>query len=109
MKSHVGIAGMMWLIATSWGTAETKPTAPKSDPRAAALMQAAAKTRYTWSHDVTAGSGKLDWEKDGKSGAGTFRDVLRQAGGLTFSAEGGAEVPKEAQEHIGSMISHRAP
>jgi hypothetical protein len=109
MKLHVGIAGVVWLAATSWGIAETKPTAPKGDPRAAALMEAASKTRYTWSQDNTAVSGKIEWDKDGKSGAATFRDVFHQRGGLTFSPEGGGEVPEEVREHVGSMIAHRVP
>src|SRR6202035_2930699 len=108
MKLHVGIAGVLWLAATSWGIAETKP-APRGDPRAAALMEAASKTRYTWSQDNTAVSGKIEWDKDGKSGAATFRDVFHQRGGLTFSPESGGEVPEEVREHVGSMISHRAP
>ncbi len=109
MKLHVWIAGVVCLTGTGLRAAEEKPATSKSDPRAAALMEEAAKTRYAWSQEVTAVTGKLAWEKDGKAGGGAFRSMLRQRGGLTISALGDAEVPAEVQEHIGSLISHRTP
>ncbi len=33
MKSQVWIVGVVWLVATSLATAESKPIAPKGDPR----------------------------------------------------------------------------
>jgi hypothetical protein len=90
---------------------EDRPTMPKSDPRAQGLMEQAAKTRYVWSPEVTAVSGKFTWEQDGKSGAGTFRSVLHPRGGTgtSFTAQGNSEVPADVKEHIGSLISHRTP
>jgi hypothetical protein len=107
MKLHIGIVGALWLTATALWAADEKPAAPKVDPRAAALLQEAGKTRYVWSPEMNVVSGKFTWEKDGQNGAGTFRSVLHQRGGLTISAEGNAEVPAEVKDHIGSMIMHR--
>jgi hypothetical protein len=102
-------AAIILLIGTCSLTAEEKPATPKGDPRAAALMEEAAKTRYVWSPELTAVSGKFTWEKNGQSGSGTFRSMLRQRGGFTVSTESGAEIPTEVKDHIGSMISHRTP
>jgi len=86
MKRHIWILGVFWLAGTTLRADDPKPkpTPTKGDPRAAALLQEAAKTRYTWSPDVTALSGKIAWEKDGQAGLGTFRSVLRKRGGLTI-------------------------
>jgi hypothetical protein len=73
MKLHIGIFGVFFLAGLA--TADEKQAPPKSDPRAAALLQEAAKTRYTWSPEISAVSGKFTWEKGGKSGAGTFHSV----------------------------------
>jgi hypothetical protein len=108
MKLCLSITSIVCLIGTGL-RAEDRPGAPKGDPRAAALMEEAAKTRYVWSPEVTAVSGKFTWHNDGKSGAGTFRSILRQKGGLTFTAEGASEVPADVKEHIGSLINHRTP
>lgn len=108
MKLHMGIVGAFWLAGSGLWAADEKPTAPKGDPRGAALLQEAAKTRYTWSLEVSAVSGKFAWEKDGTSGTGTFRSVLHKRGGLAITAEGNAEVPADVKEHIGSTIMHRA-
>lgn len=100
--------GLGCLVGSCWA-AEPKQGAAKGDPRAEALMQEAARTRYTWSPDAVAVSGKIAWEKDGKAGAGTFRSVLRQRGGLTITPEGDTPVPAEVNEHVASMINHRVP
>jgi hypothetical protein len=107
MKVHMGIVSAFWLAGTGLWAADEKQAAPKGDPRAAALLQETAKTRYTWTPEMSVVSGKFTWEKDGNNGAGTFRSVLRQRGGLTISAEGNAEVPADVKDHIGSMIMHR--
>jgi Protein of unknown function (DUF3386) len=109
MKLHVWTASLVWLAGTGLQAADTKPTPTKGDPRAAALMQEAAKTRYTWSPDVSAVSGKIAWEKDGRAGAGTFRSVLRQRGGLSITADGDEQVPTDVKDHVASMINHRVP
>jgi hypothetical protein len=101
MKPHIGIIVAFWLAGTGLWAADEKQAAPKGDPRGAALLQEAAKTRYTWSPEVSAVSGKFAWEKDGKAGAGTFRSVLHKRGGLAIKAEGDAEVPAEVKDHIG--------
>jgi hypothetical protein len=79
----------------------------KGDPRAAALMQEASRTRYTWSPEVAAVSGKIAWDKDGKAGGGTFRSILRPRGGLTITPDGEAQVPADVKDHVASMIGHR--
>ena len=107
MKLHIGIVVAFWLAGTALWAADEKSAAPKGDPRAAALLQEAAKTRYVWSPEMSVVSGKFTWEKDGNSGAGTFRSVLHQRGGLTISAEGNGEIPADVKDHIGSMIMHR--
>jgi hypothetical protein len=107
MNRFIMSAGIACLIVVGVLAADSPPA--KGDPRAAALLQEAAKTRYTWSPDVTAVAGKFVWEKDGKNGAGTFRSVLRQRGVLTVSSQGDGEVPSEVKDHIGSLISHRTP
>jgi hypothetical protein len=109
MKLHIGIVSVVWLAGTALWAADEKQAAPKGDPRGAALLQEAAKTRYTWIPDVSAVSGKFAWEKDGKSGAGTFRSVMHKRGGLNITAEGDAEVPTDVKDHIGSMIMHCIP
>jgi hypothetical protein len=109
MKRHLWMAGMVCLAGTTLRAAEAQPAAARGDARAASLLQEASGTRYTWAPDITAVSGKLAWEKDGKAGAGTFRAVLRQRDGLTITAEGGAPVPDEVKERVASMINHRVP
>jgi Protein of unknown function (DUF3386) len=110
MRLRVWIAGVACLMGTNLGTAEDDKTgALKGDPRAITLMEEAARTRYTWSQQVTGVSGKFTWHNEGKSGAGTFHSTLRQRGGTTFTAEGGGEVPEEVKDHIGSLIGHRVP
>ncbi len=91
-----------------WG-ADAKHPASKGDARAAALLRDAASTRYTWSADVTAVSGKIAWDQDGNKGRGTFRSALHQRGGFTITAEGDGSVPAEVKEHVASMIGHRVP
>jgi len=108
MKLQFFMVGVVWLVATSLATAESRPSTP-GDPRAAALMEAASKTRYTWSPDVSVVSGKLEWEADGKSGTATFRDALHKRGGFSITPESGGEVPKDVQDHVASMIGHRIP
>jgi hypothetical protein len=109
MKLHVWMAGVVLLAGGRLQAGDIKQPAPKGDPRAAALMQEAAKTRYTWSPDVVAVSGKITWHHDGKSGAASFRSVLRQRGGLTFAVEGDGQVPSDVRDHVASMINHRVP
>jgi hypothetical protein len=101
------MVGVVCLAGSTLQAAPTKPEAAKGDPRAAALLQEASKTRYTWSPDITVVSGKLTWEKDGKAGAGTFRSVLHKHDGLTITPEGNGQVPEEVKEHVASMINHR--
>jgi hypothetical protein len=108
MKFRVVIVGLVSLIGSGLN-AQDKPAAQKGDPRAADLMEQAAKSRYTWSQDFAAVSGKFTWNIDGKSGAGTFHYKLRQKGGPTFTADGGTEIPADVKEHIASMIFHRVP
>jgi hypothetical protein len=97
-------------LAGSWLWAADVDQGPaKGDPRAEVLLQKAARTRYTWAPEAVAVSGAITWEKDGKAGAGTFRSVLRQRGGLTITPEGDAQVPTEVKEHVASMIGHRVP
>lgn len=107
MKLHVTIAAALCLVATALHAAD-KPKA-QGDPRAAALMAEGSKTRYVWSPEVTAVTGSFTWDMDGKSGSGTFHDVFHKRGGFEMTGEGGAEVPEEVKEHIGSMIAHRIP
>jgi hypothetical protein len=107
MKRYIGIIGALWLAGTGILAAEEKPTAPKGDPRAGALLQEAAKTRYTWNPEISAVSGKFNWTQEGNSGAGAFRSEVHKRGGLTITPEGNAEIPAEVKEHIGSMIMHR--
>jgi hypothetical protein len=102
-------AGFFCLAGSGLQAAGTKQDGAKGDARAAALLQEAARTRYTWSPDVMAVSGKIAWQKDDKSGAGTFRSVLRQRGGLTITPEGEAQVPPDVKDHVASMINHRVP
>jgi hypothetical protein len=109
MKLHVWTVGLVWLAGASLQADDAKQTPSKGDPRAAALMQEAAKTRYTWSPDISAVSGKIAWEKDGRAGAGTFRSILRQRGGLSITADGDEQVPTDVKEHVASMINHRVP
>jgi len=104
-----------WMLAlvccggAGLAAADVKPLAPKGDSRAAALMAEAAKTRYTWSPEVTAVSGKFSCEMNGKAVSGTFRSALHQRGGFSIDAEGDADTLKEVKDHIGSLISHRTP
>ena len=107
MKLHLWMAGFVWLTGTALQAADTKDSA--GDPRAAALMKEASKTRYTWNPEMVAVSGKITWEKDGNAGAGTFRSVLRQRGGLTITADRDTQVPSDVKSHVASMIGHRVP
>ena len=109
MKLHIGIVCVFFFVSTGLASADEKQAPRKGDPRAAALLQQAAKTRYTWSPEISAVSGKFTWEKDGSSGAGTFRSVLHKRDGLTITADGNAEIPDEVKDHIGSTIMHRVP
>ncbi len=109
MKWWVWTACVSCLTVSCLWAADTNQGAAKGDPRAEALLQEASRTRYTWSPEVVAVSGTIAWEKDGKAGAGTFRWVLRQRGGLTITPEGDAQVPAEVKEHVASMIGHRVP
>jgi hypothetical protein len=109
MRRHVWVVGVLFLAAAGLQAADTKLDGAKGDPRAAALLHEASRTRYTWSPDVVAVSGKIAWDKDGKTGTGTFRSVLRQRGGLTITPQGDAAVPEDVQEHVASMINHRVP
>jgi hypothetical protein len=88
---------------------DDKDSAAKGDPRAAALMHEAMKTRYSWSPEITAVTGKVSWELNGQAGTANFRDQLHQRNGLTFTPDNSAQVPTEVKEHVGSMISHRSP
>jgi hypothetical protein len=107
MKWHVWVAGLCCLAGAGLEAADTKVTTGQGDARAAALLQEASRTRYTWSPEVVAVSGKLSWEADGKAGSGTFRSALRQRGGLTITPEGDAKVPTDVKDHVASMIGHR--
>jgi Protein of unknown function (DUF3386) len=109
MNGRLWIAGLVVLIAGSGNAGGQQPAAQSGDARAAALMEAAGRTRYTWSPAITAVSGKFSWNQEGKSGAGSFRSVLHQREGMTFTPEGGAAVPDAVKEHIESMIMHRVP
>ncbi|HZU35998.1 MAG TPA: DUF3386 family protein [Gemmataceae bacterium] len=109
MRMHVGVAGLLFVTCTALQAQESKPAPAKGEARAAALLAAAARTRYTWSPEVTAVSGKVTWNVDGASGAGTFQDVLHRRGGFKIMADGGATVPDEVSEHIQSLIGHRTP
>lgn len=107
MKLQLWLAGAALFFGSTLQAAEGDK--PKGDPRAAALLAEASKTRYVWSSDVKAVSGEFSWEQDGKSGSGTFHDVLHQRHGLKVTGEGGADVPEDVKEHIASMIGHRVP
>src|SRR5262245_13087202 len=110
MNARWWLAGVAFLtVASIWAEEVKTDQAGQGDPRAAALMEASAKSRYTWSTDISAVSGKFAWSEDGKKGTGSFRSVLHQRGGLTFKAEDGGDVPAEVREHIGSLILHRTP
>jgi hypothetical protein len=109
MKLPALLTGVVSFVTTGFLIGDTQPPTPKGDPRAAALLQEGAKTRYTWSPHVQAVSGKVAWEEEGKSGSAAFRSVLHQRGGLTFSGADHAVVPDSVREHIASMIGHRAP
>jgi hypothetical protein len=109
MKWCVWAACVGCLAGSCLWAADTNQGAAKSDPRAEALLQEASQTRYTWGPEVVAVSGTIAWEKDGKAGAGTFRSVLRQRGGLTITPEGDTQVPTEVKERVASMIGHRVP
>jgi hypothetical protein len=109
MNRLVAMVGLVWLVGPGLWAADTKPHQAKGEPRAAALLQEAAKTRYTWSPEITTVSGKIAWDKDGKSGAATFHSVLRKRGGLTFTAEGETQALPEVKEHVASMFGHRVP
>jgi hypothetical protein len=91
-----------------WAADEKQETA-KGDPRAEGLLQQASRTRYTWSPDVMAVSGKIAWENDGKAGAGTFQSIVRKRGGLTITSEGDSQVSADLKDHVASMIGHRVP
>jgi hypothetical protein len=108
MNRSLWISGVVGLVVGGLVQAD-QPGPQKGDPRASQLMEQAAKTRYVWSPEITAVSGKVVWRQDGKSGSGTFRCVLRQSAGLTITADGNGEVPAEVKEHVGSLIGHRTP
>src|SRR5262249_18074317 len=92
MNARMGLGWVVFLIGISSRAADVKSDETGGgDPRAAALMEASAKSRYTWSTDVTSVSGKFSWSEDGKKGTGTFRSVLHQRGSLTFKAENGGD------------------
>ena len=107
MRLHMGIVGVFLFLGAGLSSADEIQTPSKGDPRAAALLQEAAKTRYTWIPEITSVSGKFTWEKDGNSGAGTFRSVLHKRDGLIITPDGNAEVPADIKDHIGSTIMHR--
>jgi hypothetical protein len=107
MKPCIGLVGLVCLVGTCLWAADEKPATAKGDQRSASLMKEAAKTRYTWSPEVTAVSGKFAWEKDGKGGVGAFHSELHKRGGFSVSAEGEAQVPEDVIDHISSMINHR--
>ncbi|HLN32241.1 MAG TPA: DUF3386 family protein [Gemmataceae bacterium] len=107
MKLQKWMLALLCCGGASLAAADVKTATDKGDPRAAALMAEAAKTRYTWSPDVTAVSGKFSCDMDGKAVSGTFRSTLHQRGGFKIDATGDAEILKELKDHIGSLISHR--
>jgi hypothetical protein len=109
MKLSIGLVAVFWLIASGLSAADEKSAPAKGDQRSAALMQEAAKTRYTWSPEVFAVSGKFNWEKDGQAGSGTFRSEIHKRGGMEIKAAGDSEVPADVKDHIASMIMHRVP
>jgi hypothetical protein len=98
---------LICLVLPGWLPADTKSSTSKGDPRAAELLHQASQTRYTWSPEISAVSGKLTWEVDGKAGSGSFRSVLHQRGGFTINPQGDAQVPAEVKDHVASMIGHR--
>ncbi len=108
MKLHMGMAGAICLVAAALQAAETKPAA-KGDPRAAALLQESARTRYTWSPAMTGVSGKFTWEQDGQSGSGQLHAIFHKRGGVKVEADGGAALPADVKDHVASMIMHRVP
>jgi len=109
MKVQTWAVALLLLTGTCvW--AEKMKLRSFEDTRAAALMQEAFRSRYTWSPDVTAVAGKFTWStKDGQGGSGTFRSVLHQRHGFTIAAEGSVPVPPEVRDHISSLIMHRTP
>jgi hypothetical protein len=109
MKTKTFVSAVILLTGASVGAEQMKPRGPKEDARAAALMQEAAKSRYTWSPDVTVVSFRFTWARDGKSGSGTFRSEIHKRAGSTYSPEGSEALPEEVREHINSMIMHRTP
>jgi hypothetical protein len=105
MKTCVWTAGVLFLAANYGLAADTK-----GDPRAAALLKEAAKTRYTWSPDVSGVSGRFTWEQDGKTGAGTFHVQFHKGrAGRNLTAEGNEPLPADVKDHVLSMIMHRTP
>ena len=107
MKRLMWTLGVICLAGSSALAADKPPTTGQGDIRAAALMEEAANTRYTWSPDVTVVSGKFTWEMGSKSGAGTFKSVLHQRGGLTIESADKTDIPEDVKDHITSMINHR--
>jgi hypothetical protein len=107
MKPHVWVIGIVCLATSGAYAKDAKHSASQGDPRAAALLQEASKTRYTWSPELVAVSGKISWEQDGKSGTASFRSVLHQRGGFTCTPEGDTPVPADVNDHVASMIGHR--
>jgi Protein of unknown function (DUF3386) len=107
MKSHGCIAGVLLLGVTCAWAGDPKQPPGKGDPRAAALLEEAAKTRYTWSPEVTTVSGKISWDQDGHAGGARFHSVLHKRGGLTLTGENGAAVPADVKDHLASLIGHR--
>jgi hypothetical protein len=103
------MVGMVWVALATARPVEADQPPAKGDPRAAALLEEAAKTRYTWSPEVTAVSGKITWDQDGQAGAATFRSVLHKRSGLKLTSENGAKVPAEVRDHLASLIGHRTP
>ena len=61
MKRFLWTAGIVCLLGTTLEAADTNPAPAKGDPRAASLLQEASGTRYSWSPDIAAVSGKIAW------------------------------------------------
>jgi len=108
MRSVLCVAAFVCLCSAPLQAADERRATAAGEPRAAALLEQAARTRYTWSASVTAVSGKVTWTQDGQTGSGTFRAELHKRGGMHFTADAG-EVPSDVQEHVGSLIGHRTP
>lgn len=109
----IGTVAMLWLVfAAGWAHAADKSTEkaepPAGDARAAALMAAAAKSRYGWPADVIGLTGKFTWKIDGRTGEGAFAADFGPRP-KTAVTVGDAAVKDEITHHIRSLIMHRAP